>query len=597
MISSLFSASCSRIAMAVAAALACVSVPLAHAGDLAVDGQWYRPHTDTAYVYVRNTSDRPLTLKQLSVNGRVEEATPWPLDPERKSHWFDFIPAVVPPHGVSQVRVNLRDPKPGEAVELTVTSERGDIKQSVQPQEPALLFSDITFAQDGSAASLFVRGKDFTIQKVMMDGQDVTDRCDLAGAQSVGDVALVTVKPSKHLALGSYHVFEVISADGRTALYAAHTLADKFVLATYGNMQFFQAYKDNALNTFVSFRNLTPPVMDDLKANGLTAAPVPFVGGEYSPKTKEWVPFDEAATRANLAALKANGAVAFYAGTDEPDGYDSMNKNLGMHGRSFVRQRQIAEEVDPAAATFVQIDNSMKPFNYHVYAETMDYSATHRYNLGQEFLAGDREACEQLRRSSQPQPYLWVDQLYPVREKQGERVNYNGRDPLPQEMALQMYEAVANGAKGIVHYIHSGSSGGRGGSGKNAELWNSMKPIHQQLAAVGPIIASSTPTPWASADSSDFRAVALLSDRHNVLVVVTNQAVESTKTGFVAKPHSDVTVTVNLPSWVRFNDAVQALPGGELSPLSVTKQNNQAVIHLTHPELGALIWLRGDVSK
>src|SRR5688500_13837649 len=79
----------------------------APAGALALQGSWYRPHAQTAYVYVRNDSDKPLKLTELQIDGQVERAEPWPLDEKRKSHWFDFVPATVPPKGVAQVRVNL----------------------------------------------------------------------------------------------------------------------------------------------------------------------------------------------------------------------------------------------------------------------------------------------------------------------------------------------------------------------------------------------------------------------------------------------------------------------------------------------------------
>jgi hypothetical protein len=564
------------------------------AASLALQGTWYRSHSQTAYVYVRNDSDKPLKLTELQIDGQVESAEPWPLDEKRKAHWFDFIPATVASGAVSQVRVNLRDAVPSEGVKLSINTDAGaPLVANVLPTEPAIYFADIAFAKDGSTATLFLAGADATITRVLMDGVDITDKSDLRGATSFKGTAAVVVRPAAPLARGSYHVFEAITADGRAARYASRTLADDFILGTYGNPESFQLYKDNALNTYVSFRNLTPPQLDQLKALGISAGPVPFVGGHFDPKTKAWLPYDAEKSKENLEALKAAGGVAFYANTDEPDGYDSAAKTLGMHGRVTVAARQLAEQIDPGTPSFIQIDNSLRPHNYHVYAEAMDYSCTHRYNLGQEFLAGDREATAQLRNSSQPQPYFWVTQLYPVREKEGERVAYNGRDPVPGEMQMQMLEAVSNGSKGIVHYIHSGSRGGRGGSGLNQPLWDAMKPFHQQLAVAGPVIARSTPTNWASSSVPEARTVALLGDANDVIVSVTNQSVVSGKTEFTVPQLKNVTVTISLPQWVEWKEIVEVLPGGTTRPLNAKNENGNAIVTLDAVDVGTILWIRG----
>jgi hypothetical protein len=568
-------------------------------GELELFASTFRPHTNTAYVYVRNTGAQPATFRRLLIDGRAESAELYPVDPARKAHWFDCIPPTVPPRGVAQVRVNLREAPAAKGVGLSVEMDGATkpFKAVVKPAAPKAVFTDIGFNPDGSTVTLFVGGDDLKIQRVSIDGEDVTARSDLRGGETFRGTAVVSARPATPLARGSYHTYQVASADGRVATYTARTLPGRFIIGTYGNADHFAAYAENGLNHYTSFRQITPELTKKLASLNLRGGPVPFVGGIFHLKTKAWIPFDIEKSRQNIAAIKDSGAVDFYVAPDEPDGYDAAAKERGMHGRAIVAMRQLAAEVDPATPTLVQIDNSMRPHNYRIYAEAMDCSATHRYNLGQEFFTGDREATGELRASAQPNPYLWVTQFYPVREKAGERVAYNGRFPLPGEMHIQMLEALANGSKGVIHYIHSGSTGGRGGAGSDAALWASMKPMHEQLAAAGPIVARSTPTTWASASTTDARAVALLADPANVLVVITNQAAVSTKTGFGVPPLRNVDVTVALPTWAPLTEVVEIAPGGQLKPIPFKKQGDTLVVPIESLDVGTILWLRGVQAK
>jgi hypothetical protein len=256
--------------------------------------------------------------------------------------------------------------------------------------------------------------------------------------------------------------------------------------------------------------------------------------------------------------------------------------------------RQLAYTLDPSTPTFVQIDNTYRDFNYHIYAESMDYSATHRYNLGQSFLAEDFSAMSQLRNSTAPQPYLWVTQLYPIREKVGEHSNYNGRDPLPAEMHLQMLESLAGGSKGFIHYIHSGSKGGRGGSGLNTSLWNSMIPFHQQIASIGDTASHSTPVPWSTSSDPRITPQLLFSTPNDMLLVLINNSIQSTKTDCTVPDIQNANITLNLPPYSHITTLTQILPGGTTQPINFTQKDNILTLHPAHLDVGTIYRLQGD---
>jgi hypothetical protein len=562
------------------------------ATGLEVYGSWFRPSTSAAYLYFRNTGEKPVTISKVFVDQYRESNLPWPLDPNRKADWYDILPRVIEPGNVAQLRVHLRGVTRIDPVSLTIESSDGSPASAVIPAVAApLTFSDITFAKDGSGASLFV-STDATIAKVFVDGRDETSRCNLAGGESFRHVAAVFYRPETPLVRGSYHTWEVRTSDDRRAMYTARTLANDFIIGTYGQT-IFQPYKDDGINHYINFNLLTAKKVQELSALGMTASFVPFVGGEIDSKTHEFKMMDESASTLRIQAVKGNAAVAYYSAPDEPDGADHP-LGVGTHGRSIVAMREFAAALDPATPCFVQIDNTYRNSNYHVYSEAMDYSSSHRYNLGQEFLAGDRAGMKELRDSASPLPYLWITQLYPIREKIGEHANYNGRDPLPAEMHIQMLEALGGGSKGFIHYIHSGSRGGRGGSGTNKDLWASMAPMHQQIALVGDIAVRSTPVAWVTTSAASVHAAALLADPSNVLVVLTNDGMVSTKAGVTVPEVTGNSVNVSLPSWVQPTKVIEVLPGGKTVDIKFEKQNSGISFRLASMKEGTILWLKGN---
>ena len=137
-------------------------------------GSWYRPDSNTSYLYIKNTGPQPLTFKSISVQGHDEKADLWPLDPDRRTNWFDFIPEKVAPGEICQVRFNLRVPA-AAPISVSVTAESGEILDStVTPGKSSLQFGDITFSKDGGQVSLFVRGTGQPISRMFMDGVDQT---------------------------------------------------------------------------------------------------------------------------------------------------------------------------------------------------------------------------------------------------------------------------------------------------------------------------------------------------------------------------------------------------------------------------------------
>ncbi len=573
---------------------------MAYAGPMAREGQagsgleayaqWFRPDSSTAYFYVRNGGNKPVTLTKLWVDGVEESDAPWPLNPKRRAAWFDMLPAKLEAGQIAQVRVNLRDTVRREPVALTVGDEAGGrISAVIAPDAPKARFSDIDFSEDGKVAYLYVTGVKGKIQQVLVDGKDVTGQADLRGGEGFERTAMAIVRPPEGFGLGSRHIYEARLSDGGRAIYCSRTIKGRYILGTYGVPR-PEEYASHGLNLLVSFRYLPPETLAALHAAGMEGDGVPQVGGHWDRKAKGYVPLDVEATRKNIAAAAKEPGLGSYSLPDEPDGADYYTgQGVGALARTYVAVRKLLDEMDPSRPVYLQLDSTFRDKNYQVYSEIADYAATHEYNLGKVRPAvvwlGQMRS---LRQATSPQPYLWVTQFYPLAVNR----KFTGRFPTTGEMHWQLLETLAGGAKGFVHYIHSGSSGGRGGAGRDKALWDSMTPLHQQIAAAGKVAARSTPVGWASANTDKVRASALLSDPQNILVVVTNRTLQSTVEGFTAPPLKGVRISVKLPGWAQVDEAVEIGPGGELKPVSLQKQGAEAVVEAKQVEVGTIFWLR-----
>ena len=300
---------------------------------------------------------------------------------------------------------------------------------------------------------------------------------------------------------------------------------------------------------------------------------------------------------AKIEAVKGNPAIAYYSAPDEPDGADSTrwasacmaarsSRCTNWPLRSIPRHRVSFRSTTPIATSTITC-----------IAETMDYSASHRYNLGQGLHGheGILRAQKKLRDAAEPLPFLWVTQLYPHPPRNSANMSkYNGRDPLPPEMHIQMLEALGGGTKGFIHYIHSGSSGGRGGSGTNKPLWDSMGPMHQQIALVGDVAVHSTPVDWATSPTPNVHAAALLADSSNLLVVLTNDGFVSNKPDIAVPEITGISVIIATPSWVHATSVLEVQAGGETRNLSFTSQDSGITVPISSMKEGTILWLKGS---
>jgi hypothetical protein len=591
-----------------AIALCLCLLATAASAQILVKKAYYRDTNASLHLFVTNKGDKPVTLLAPVVDG-FDTATLGRTGLKAGPVlWYRCRPNVIPAGGIADVVITLAEPatKP-VAVEIKTASGES-VKATIQCAAEALRFQAIRFGPDLRWVDVYARWSDGSssdaLKTILMDGRIVgrfaaaastgsacsglggsagsaastSSACSGLGA-SIGSgastgsacsgrardgLAYTRITLDKPLAKGSFHIFEAETESGLSTAYQIRAIPAEFLIGVYGSPSKANIldWAAHGCNYYLSFGAVAPDLLGEMNAAGLS------VGAKYIPQplvdrakgvvvVLNQVQDDEA--RRILEGFVGKPGLLYHHLVDEPDAADYYaGKRLGASSMELVARGELCAEVDPQRYTFVQLDNTFRPRNYRVYGEAADVVATHRYSLGSQiggeagstkvtrllFLEDLQDTMVRFREANEPKPFFMVTQFFDIGPGR------QGRPPTIEEMRLQCYIMVAGGARGLIHYIHSGSGGGHEGA-KTPALWDAMTAMHQELKRVGEIAESGTVAPqsWVKSGSANVWASALLCG-DKIAIIAVNRAHRSALDRFTAKPMRDVKISMRVPAWI-----------------------------------------------
>jgi len=562
--------------------LCLLPVSAALAGNLTVSQAYYRDTNASLHLLLANHSKQPVSVLPPLVNGYDLASLGRDELRARDVLWYRCRPNLIAPGGMADLTIVLSKPidKPA-AVEVRTAS--GEKIQRVIPCVPEpLRFQAIRFSRDLRAVDLYVRWADESdvsrLRKIYLDGQDVRQLSSPWPAQSFHGLAFTRISFPKPLVKNSFHVLEVEGEGGLSTGYQIRAIPAEFLIGVYGSLteKNVSDWAAHGCNHYLSFGGIPLEFLDITAERGISA------GAKYIPEhladrdAGKVSIFDEEVARMAVSEVMEKPGLLYHHLVDEPDVADYYaGRWLGATAMELAARSEFLEKLDPGRYTFVQLDNTFRPENYRVYGEAADVLATHRYSLGNflgseagrktykrlPFLEDMLDTIDRFRRTTEPKPLFMVPQFFHLGKGRA------GRAPTVEEMRLQCYVMIAGGARGLIHYIHSGSMGG-GEGGRAKALWDAMAGLHEELKRVGEIVESGTPAPadWVKTDSPHILASVVLCG-NEMAVVLINRSHRSAPETFVARPVRDVQVSVRVPPWIDAS-ALQILPaeGGAVLP-------------------------------
>jgi len=518
--------------------------------------------------------------------------------------WYKINPATITPGGTAQVVVRLRQAPQVSSLSIDTIHSEGTTSAvvPVQPDQPTL--AGASFSSDLTKAYLYWRRvpEGSIPSTIMLDGNNVT-----TGTTTVSDptvnLAASVVQLSQPLSPGSFHVFQGIYGDGKTAGAGVRAWNNEFIHGTWGarpadsgDFDAARAWIDEATNHC---------------ANALVVQ-----GG--SDALKEYL---KTAEGQQYAADRGYGCVIDAIGKwgcqnplmwfirDEPDAADSRvtdipaNKMIGSLAQMAVQTGEVLRAAYTSAPTTINIDSTYKPFNWYNYGQVADVMMSDPYyqNRLREALWNYPEriplyskatyiyAVAQLAQSSaEPNPLHII--LYSC-EYRDPSTGDTFPFPTPQNKRIEVYYALAGGAKGLAYwwFLPGYPSNGLGAATPDANaLWREIGLLGAEIRTAAPLLVTSCPAVMTLQPSTGVWARSLLVGLDTLVLLVVNDDYYNDEAGCHYTPVTSASVAVTLPTWLQSPTAFEIAAGG-ISDVATQVADNQLQVNLGTLDLTRMI--------
>jgi hypothetical protein len=530
--------------------------------------------------------------------------------------WYKVDPGpTIPAGGVAHVVVRLRQIPVTRPVSLTLVTSGGTINAAIPVDADAPQLASVGFWQDRTKVYLhWRRNGGAAPASVWMDGINVTANATTVGDPGVNFAATVLSFPTP-LANMSYHVYQGVYADGATATASLRTWVNKFIHATYNtfDVESSPAYtiedwiaesSDHGINScqvsvgkVVSYLN-TPAGSADMLAREYG-----YISGD---KTK----FDTAGLGPDMFFINdevdaedANMERTHCGtGTRLPCGRSPM----GILAMRTIEQGEALRAIRPLTPTSVNMDGAFKPENYYAYGQAVDILQVDPYYQRrlQDAYWRDQHVIpvyekatyiyavsKAVARAAEPNPSNVI--LYSCSWKcthenacDPEYVNSIWPYPTPEAKRIEVYYALAAGAKGLCYWWLNWSGWPAHGLGDQStqaarNLWKEIGLYGNEIKTVAPILVTSHPVDMTLSPSSNVWAKALASGTDTIILLAVNDDYYNDFSGCHYTPVPNATVTATLPSWMRAPapSAFEVRPSG-LHDVTTSLAGSDLTIHL-----------------
>jgi hypothetical protein len=594
------------------------------------------PLGGSIHIFVRNAEEKPLEIKDVTLEGTSlkraivfsEQRLKRYLHPasiyfadlsvdERdrlisvgEPIWWRVNPQPVPPNGTTEIVVRLRRTPQSEKVRIKLKHADGTTEISVPVQKEHPRVEDISFSPDLDRIYLYFRypeGAGRKIVRVLMDGRDVTDSSSI-GYDETLEIAPVLIHLETPVSPGSFHCFQAVYADGAVASAGIRVWSDEFAYGIWG-----------AKPGRASDRELARWYLEDIYRHNINVQ-MEMIGSEAVRKFLKSEDGRRLCATLGIRRMvndpgKGNTKNPYaYFLVDEPDCGDYRVAGLKPHQRvgslaqALVQRSHRLRLKDPVTPHLLNVDLTYKPDNWYIYGQLPDIFASDPYY--QERLrdaywnhpgrlplytkaiyvyavgAISRSACA-------PKPLHLI--LNSVCHTEKDR---RFRYATPEEKRIEVYYAIAAGAKGISYWWYTpvGRYVGVGASDPEAAaLWREIGLLGAEVRTAGPVIVRSCPVTLPITASRRLWVRSLLAGLDTLAIICVNDDYASDRIGTVVRPLENARVNLKLPSWLDPKDVFEITFEG-IRDITWERNGSELILHLGMVELTRLILITADAQ-
>jgi hypothetical protein len=587
----------------------------------------------TIHAYVKNTGTLPITITDASLGTYSlttvikKSGASWNPDEQNSIYfywddppadiiaagepvWYRFDPPTIPAGGVAQVAVRLRSIPTVASVSLVVVTSDGIVSRSITVDPNAPQVASIGYSEDRKKVYLHWRRPGGTVPtSVWLDGTNVT-----ASTVTVGDTnfnfGASVVSLSNALPHFSYHVFQGVYADGKTATASQRAWTNKFIYATYSTFA-----TDSSYTTADWVAEAADHGFNNVQMNlGAMGGYLGTASGRADCQARGY-----GYTILDKTKLNPLDPDMFFL-NDEPDAEENNQSNThcgtGLRipcdsghwvGTLVIKTIAYGEgelrSLRPNVPFTVNLDGGLEPESFFTWGPAVDILQTDNYyevRLKDSYIsypnriplfknakfsyAVARTCCA----GAEPNPSNHL--LYSNKD------NDTGWPyPTPASKRFEAYYSLAGGSKGMGYWWLNPPEGlSRTGAAARA-LWREMGLVGNEIKTARPLIVRSTPVNLSVTPNSTniwVRGVAAGTD--SLILYVVNDNYFSDITGCHYTNVANAAVTVRLPSWMQASPTVFEITAAGLRDVETQLAGSQLQVNLGTLQLTRMIVVTTD---
>lgn len=561
----------------------------------------------SAHLFVRNAGSTPAEVKDLLLGGiSLNQAIAFSdqrirkkfgsihfadLEPGQLQHlialgepiWWKCDPLKIPPGGTAEVIVRLREKPASAAIPASLVYGTRTLDVTVPVNDPAPRLEGISFSPTLRDVYLYFRHPARVAPvRITLDGQDMTARATIHHDASMELTPLV-LRLARPLTAGTFVVFGGTYADGSSVMSGLRAWSDELVYGMFGG----KPGRSGDLATGKAY-------IDDLTGHNLNLQ-MPQVGSaavqSFFKDARGQSYMDSLGFRFVLShpgKFGIDNPYALYV-HDEPDCGDfraeglDENKKIGAMARWVISYGDEFRREMPNVPQMLNLNMSYKPHNWYIYGQIPDIFAVDPYyqrrlkdayynhpeRIGLYSKATYIYMVAAVAQSSAaPNPLHVI--LYGNRQTDRDDKTTLFRFPTPPEKRIEVYYALAAGAKGLSYWWYSPAHPAYGlGAAtlpqpdpKAVALWREIGLVGAEVRTAGPVLTTSCPAdvPVEAPDTLWVRCLAKGDD--TLVVLVVNEQYTNTDKGTDITPVRNASATVKLPGWLKRPEVFEITPAG-----------------------------------
>jgi hypothetical protein len=524
--------------------------------------------------------------------------------------WYKANPKAIPAGGVGQVVVRLRYIPTDPQLAVGVVTSAGTVTTNITVDANAPQLARVGFMAGLTNATLHWRRSGGAAPvSVWMDGTNVTANTTTVGDASLNFAASV-VNFSAPLSNMTYHVFQGVYADGKTATVGLRAWANKFIYAMYGT---FDQYTDEEW-------------VVEAGRHGINNCQLGGIGTYLSTSAGRAAAaeYDFGYTCQDLGHLSGADPDMWFL-NDEPDAQEdnqaSTHCGTGLtvpcsgHSIGILTMYEIAhgeelQAVRPLTPTTVNMDGTLKPGNYIGWGQSVDIlqvdpyyqrrlSDTYWYYPERISLYKKATYIYAVSRAvaaaAEPNPSNVL--LYSCQWKDANLDKIWPFAP-PACKRIEVYYALAGGATGMGYWWSNPNYPSKGLSDQSSQaardLWKEIGLCGMEIKTARSLLVRSTPVNLPMTASTNVWVRSLASGTDSLVLLVVNDNYFNDTAGCHYTNVPNATVTVTLPGWMQPSPLAFEIWAGGLRAVNTQLNGNQLQINLGTLQVTRMIVLTTD---